>query len=65
MNLIGRGLGVLGIIAVLMGLLWMGQGSGVFPYPAVSPMINQTQWIYNGAGLVVVGIIALVLSRRL
>ena len=34
-------LSILGILAVLMGALWMGQGSGVFPYPAVSPMINH------------------------
>ena len=53
-----------GIIAVLLGLLWAGQGSGVIPYPPSSPMINQSQWIYSGAGLAVVGVVLIVWSRR-
>jgi hypothetical protein len=45
-----------GIIALLLGMLWAGQGSGTIPYPAASPMINQTQWIYYGAILIVAGL---------
>jgi len=48
----------------LSGLIWMGQGSGIFPYPATSPMIDQSPWIYRGAALALVGIIAIVVSRR-
>ena len=40
---------LIGIIALAMGLLWMGQGSGYIPWPASSFMINQTRWIYYGA----------------
>jgi hypothetical protein len=57
-------LAIVGVLGFLMGLLWMGQGSGVFPYPAVSPMINQSPWIWRGALLAVVGLVVLWLSRR-
>ena len=53
-----------GIIAILLGLLWAGQGSGTFPYPSASPMINQSQWILYGALLVVVGFVLMWWARR-
>jgi hypothetical protein len=43
----------------------MGQGSGYFPYPAVSPMINQSQWIWWGALLAACGVAAMAVSRRI
>lgn len=55
---------VVGCLMVLMGLVWIGQGSGYFPYPAESFMINQTPWIYWGLLLAVVGLIVIVLSRK-
>ena len=55
---------VIGIIALAMGLLWMGQGSGYIPWPASSFMISQSQWIYYGGALAVVGIILIVIARR-
>ncbi len=54
-----------GIVAILLGLIWMGQGSGYFPYPASSFMISQTPWIGRGAILAVVGVVLLILRRRL
>jgi hypothetical protein len=53
-----------GIIALAMGLLWMGQGSGYIPWPASSFMISQTKWIYYGGALAVVGLILIVIARR-
>lgn len=47
---------VVGILATLVGLVWMGQGSGLFPYPASSFMIDQSPWIAYGAALAVVGL---------
>jgi hypothetical protein len=47
---------VVGVLAVLIGLVWMGQGSGLFPYPASSFMIDQSPWIVYGAAAVVAGI---------
>lgn len=55
---------IVGSLMVLLGLVWIGQGSGYFPYPAESFMINQTPWIYWGLLLAVLGIIVILLSRR-
>jgi len=55
---------VIGIILILAGLVWMGQGSGYFPYPAESFMISQTQWVYYGGATALVGIVLIVLARR-
>jgi hypothetical protein len=49
---------------VLLGLVWIGQGSGYFPYPAESFMINQAQWIYWGLLLAVAGLVVLLISAR-
>jgi hypothetical protein len=55
---------IVGIILLLMGLVFIGQGSGYFPYPASSFMISETRWIYYGAGIAVVGAILIFISRR-
>lgn len=55
---------VLGILCALIGLVWMGQGSGYFPYPKSSFMIDQTPWIYRGLVLAIVGVVMIVISRR-
>jgi hypothetical protein len=56
---------ILGVLATLTGLVWMGQGSGYFPYPKSSFMIDQRPWIWNGLALAVAGVVAIVASRRL
>ena len=55
---------VIGIMLLIAGLVFMGQGSGYFPYPASSFMISQTRWIYYGAGIAVAGLLLIVLVRR-
>ncbi|MDH4412955.1 MAG: hypothetical protein QE484_06585 [Rhizobium sp.] len=57
-------LSVLAALCILIGFIWMGQGSGHFPYPASSFMIDQTPWIVYGAGLALAGVVGLVLLRR-
>ncbi|HEX8057656.1 MAG TPA: hypothetical protein VF481_13415 [Novosphingobium sp.] len=60
-----RGLvGLLGILAMLMGLLWVGQGLGLIMWPAESFMLADRQWAINGAILAVVGLALIWLSRR-
>jgi hypothetical protein len=59
-----RILTLLGVIALLMGLVWIGQGSGYFPYPASSFMIDQSPWIAYGAALALAGVVLIVLGRR-
>jgi hypothetical protein len=54
----------LSIGAVIIGLIWIGQGTGIFPYPASSFMIDQMPWAYRGAALAAVGLIAVFLLRR-
>jgi hypothetical protein len=56
---------VAGFLAALLGLIWIGQGSGYFPYPASSFMINQSTWIWRGAILGIAGLVAIAGSRRI
>lgn len=55
---------ILGIVAVLMGLLWIGQGTGLIMWPASSFMLDQRPWATRGALLAVVGIVLIILARR-
>ncbi|HEX5932616.1 MAG TPA: hypothetical protein VFY63_00460 [Pseudorhizobium sp.] len=55
---------IAGVIAILTGLLWMAQGSGMFPYPASSFMIDQSPWIIYGAILALVGLALVWAARR-
>ena len=48
---------ILGILALIIGLLWIGQGTGIVGWPQSSFMISQMQWAYYGAALAVVGLI--------
>lgn len=51
---------------ILLGLVWIGQGTGWFPYPASSVMIAQTQWAWRGLAVVMGGVVLFVpaLLRR-
>ena len=55
---------ILGIVAVLMGLLWVGQGTGLIMWPASSFMLDQRPWATRGALLAVAGTVLIILSRR-
>jgi len=55
---------ILGALAILMGLVWIGQGSGYFPYPASSFMIDRSPWIAYGAALALVGLGLIWFARR-
>jgi len=55
---------VAGCLALLTGLVWIGQGTGYFPYPRSSFMISQVPWAYRGAGLAVAGLVVIVISRK-
>jgi MYXO-CTERM domain-containing protein len=55
---------VVAVLVTLVGVIWIGQGTGYFPYPRSSFMIDQTPWAYRGAALAVVGVAAIVLLRR-
>jgi len=55
---------IFGILALLMGLLWMGQGAGIIMWPASSFMLAQQEWILRGGLLALVGVGALILAQR-
>ena len=55
---------IIGIMAVLAGLVFIGQGSGYFPYPAESFMISQTRWVYYGGATAVVGLLIILFAWR-
>jgi hypothetical protein len=55
---------IAGLIAVALGLLFAGQGSGVIPWPARSFMVRQTEWVYYGAAIAAAGALLIVLARR-
>ena len=56
---------IIGVLATLMGLLWIGQGTGVVRWPASSFMIDMSEWTVKGAGLAVVGLLLILLARRI
>ena len=55
---------ILGIAALLMGLLWIGQGTGAIMWPASSFMLDQRPWATRGAILAVIGVVLIILARR-
>jgi len=64
MRLLRMATGIFGIIVGVTGLIWIGQGTGVFPYPRSSFMINQTPWIYWGLLASLIGVAIVWASRR-
>ena len=54
----------LGVVAVLIGLLWIGQGTGLVHWPSSSFMLDQREWAFRGAALVAVGVVLVFLNRQ-
>jgi uncharacterized membrane protein len=48
---------VFGLIALAIGLLWIGQGTGTIPWPRSSFMIDQIQWAGYGVALAAFGLV--------
>jgi hypothetical protein len=55
---------IIGVAAVLVGLLWVGQGLALIQWPESSFMLDQKPWALRGAILAAVGIGLLIWSRR-
>jgi hypothetical protein len=55
---------IVGFLALVAGLLWIGQGIGVIKWPSESFMINQIQWAGYGAALAGFGLILIWQSKR-
>ena len=54
----------LGFLALAIGLLWIGQGTGAITWPASSFMIGSLQWAEYGALLSAIGLILIWQGRR-
>jgi hypothetical protein len=54
----------IGAFAVVAGVIFIGQGSGYFPYPASSFMIDESVWIWRGLAIAVAGMVVVALSQR-
>lgn len=52
-----------GILLLLLGLLFMAQGSGHLPWPRSSFMIGARQWVYYGAAIAAAGVLLILASR--
>jgi hypothetical protein len=55
---------IAGLIALALGLLFAGQGSGLIPWPARSFMVRQTEWVAYGAVIAAAGLLLIILARR-
>ncbi|HEY3677775.1 MAG TPA: hypothetical protein VGL45_03580 [Bradyrhizobium sp.] len=55
---------ILGLLGLAIGLLWIGQGTGVIKWPASSFMISQLQWAGYGAALAGLGLVLIWQSKR-
>lgn len=56
---------MIGIGCAALGLLFLAQGTGMFPYPKASSMVGALPWAYRGVSLVTLGVATMVISRRL
>jgi hypothetical protein len=59
---------IVGVIAFLLGLVWIGQGLGYLTWTPAgmhpSFMIGDMHWTYYGCGLAVLGLIIILYARR-
>lgn len=65
MHIVRIVLQLVGVIAILMGLLWIGQGMGVVHWPAKGNfMLDDRAWAIRGALLAVIGVALIIFARR-
>lgn len=64
MRALGPVLVVVGVLALLVGLLWVGQGLGYVHWPASSFMIDQRPWAIRGAIVAIGGVLLILGGRR-
>ena len=56
---------IIGVLALLMGLLWIGQGTGLVRWPASSFMIDVSAWALRGCVLAIGGVLMIVFGSRI
>ena len=53
---------IVGVLAALLGVWWICQGTGLVP---IGFMANQMMWAYRGMALVAIGLLLAFGSRRI
>lgn len=55
---------IAGAALVILGLHWIGQGTGTFVWPANPVMDSHIQWAYFGGCAVIAGVVLVWYARR-
>ena len=55
---------IVGVLAIAVGLLWLGQGTGLIRWPAESFMLSDRSWARNGLLLAAAGAIVVWIGRK-
>ncbi len=55
---------IVGLLALAIGLLWIGQGTGTIAWPRSSFMIDQIQWAGYGVAMSALGLVLIWQSQR-
>ncbi len=55
---------IVGLLLLLSGLLWAGQGLGWIMWPKSSFMLQDMKWAYIGGTTALIGLALVVISRR-
>ncbi len=55
---------IVGLLALAIGLLWIGQGTGTIAWPRSSFMIDQIQWAGYGVAMAALGLVLIWQSQR-
>ena len=58
------GLTVVGLVVMLLGILWVGQGTGLVPWPEQSFMVDRMPWAYAGMAVGLAGLVLAFWAKR-
>jgi hypothetical protein len=53
---------IAGVVVLLAGLFFAGQGMGYIPWPRSSFMVSNFHWVYYGAGIAAAGLLLVILA---
>lgn len=54
---------IFGMLLLVLGLLFMAQGSGYLPWPAESFMVGDRNWVFYGSAIAAIGFLVIIASR--
>lgn len=64
MGVLKGAMAIVGVAAIMMGMLWILQGLDIVRWPASSFMLGDTTWTRNGTVLAVIGVVLIWLARK-